>query len=44
MFTPANIRKNTIFDHRSCKAIPVIIGYQFENPAKIPNTAPIEST
>lgn len=44
MFTPINIMKKWAFDQREFRASPVNRGYQYVNPAKIPNTAPILST
>lgn len=44
MFTPTNIKMKWAFAHRSCLVNPNISGNQYENPAKIANTAPIDST
>ena len=42
--TPINIIKNCTFDHKGCRPVPENSGNQWVNPAKIANTAPMDST
>jgi hypothetical protein len=44
MFTPIDIDQNWIFNQRLCIVMFVIRGNQYVNPAKMVNTAFIEST
>lgn len=44
MFTPINIVMKCTLAHRACSVRPENSGNQCENPPKIANTAPIDST